>query len=127
MFEQNQNISILLQGLRNLTDEELLELDAAVTPRTAKLLSKAFGPEIEQILTPLTENDIDPTDIRAGEAGFANADTNAGDDEASEILAAEEALRRLMRDPRYYRDRDPMVVNMVSEGFKRLYPEGARV
>lgn len=30
----------------------------------------------------------------------------------------------LMRDPRYWRDRDPAVVARVTEGFRRLYPGG---
>ncbi|HYD97769.1 MAG TPA: hypothetical protein VEH84_00175 [Alphaproteobacteria bacterium] len=38
--------------------------------------------------------------------------------------AGEAELRRLMRDPRYWRDRDPALVAQVTEGFKRLYPEG---
>jgi hypothetical protein len=31
-------------------------------------------------------------------------------------------LARMMRDPRYWRDRDPSFVAQVTEGFKRLYP-----
>ncbi|CAO3352976.1 capsid assembly protein [Azospirillum melinis] len=31
-------------------------------------------------------------------------------------------LRTLMRDPRYWRDRDPAVIARVTEGFQRLYP-----
>lgn len=31
-------------------------------------------------------------------------------------------LARMMRDPRYWRDRDPGVVAEVTDGFKRLYP-----
>lgn len=34
-----------------------------------------------------------------------------------------EALGRLMRDPRYWRDRDPAIVQQVTEGFRRLYPD----
>lgn len=37
--------------------------------------------------------------------------------------ADEGALRRMIRDPRYWRDRDPAFVRKVSEGFKRLYPD----
>lgn len=37
---------------------------------------------------------------------------------------SEEQLRRKMRDPRYWRDRDPRIQREVSEGFKRLYPGG---
>ena len=32
-----------------------------------------------------------------------------------------EGLRKLMQDPRYWRDNDPKVVEQVSAGFKRLY------
>ncbi|MBP2232654.1 hypothetical protein J2847_005985 [Azospirillum agricola] len=31
-------------------------------------------------------------------------------------------LRTLMRDPRYWRDRDPSVIARVTDGFQRLYP-----
>ena len=31
-------------------------------------------------------------------------------------------LRALMRDPKYWRERDPAVVARVTEGFRRLYP-----
>ncbi len=34
----------------------------------------------------------------------------------------EAELQTLMRDPRYWRDRDPSVVSRVTEGFQRLYP-----
>lgn len=34
----------------------------------------------------------------------------------------EKALRKLMQDPRYWRDQDPAVVSQVREGFERLYP-----
>jgi hypothetical protein len=32
------------------------------------------------------------------------------------------ALSQMMRDPRYWRDRDPEVIAKVTEGFRRLYP-----
>jgi hypothetical protein len=31
-------------------------------------------------------------------------------------------LARMMRDPRYWRERDPSFVAQVTEGFRRLYP-----
>jgi hypothetical protein len=31
-------------------------------------------------------------------------------------------LARMLRDPRYWRDRDPSFVSQVTEGFKHLYP-----
>lgn len=34
----------------------------------------------------------------------------------------ETALTAMMRDPRYWRDRDPALVAKVTEGFQRLYP-----
>jgi hypothetical protein len=34
----------------------------------------------------------------------------------------ETALTRMMRDPRYWRERDPAFVSQVTEGFQRLYP-----
>ena len=37
--------------------------------------------------------------------------------------ADEGALRRMIRDPRYWRDRDPAILRKVSDGFKRLYPQ----
>jgi len=35
----------------------------------------------------------------------------------------EESLRALMRDPKYWRDHDPAVVERVQRGFQRLYPD----
>lgn len=35
----------------------------------------------------------------------------------------EAELHRMMRDPRYWRDRDPALVARVTDGFRRLYPE----
>jgi hypothetical protein len=34
----------------------------------------------------------------------------------------EVSLTQMMRDPRYWRDRDPAFIAQVTEGFKRLYP-----
>ena len=34
----------------------------------------------------------------------------------------EEQLRRIMNDPRYWRDRDPAVTRKVRQGFEQLYP-----
>lgn len=36
---------------------------------------------------------------------------------------AEDDLHRMMRDPRYWRDRDPTFVGRVTEGYRRLYPD----
>lgn len=37
----------------------------------------------------------------------------------------EGSLRKIIRDPRYWRDRDTSLVRRVSEGFRRLYPDGS--
>ncbi|MCW9035580.1 MAG: hypothetical protein OQK35_05660 [Alphaproteobacteria bacterium] len=35
---------------------------------------------------------------------------------------SEEGLRKIMADPKYWRDRDPALVKRVQKGFERLYP-----
>ncbi|EWY37480.1 hypothetical protein N825_17875 [Skermanella stibiiresistens SB22] len=38
--------------------------------------------------------------------------------------AGDEAdLHKMMRDPRYWRDRDPALLSKVTEGFRQLYPD----
>ena len=34
-----------------------------------------------------------------------------------------EELRQIQNDPRYWRDKDPVLLKKVAEGYKRLYPE----
>ncbi|MCA1941600.1 MAG: hypothetical protein LDL26_11435 [Caenispirillum bisanense] len=36
--------------------------------------------------------------------------------------AGEDEIKALMRDPKYWRERDPTVLRKVADGFKRLYP-----
>ena len=36
----------------------------------------------------------------------------------------EESLRRMMQDPRYWRDNDEGYIKKVEDGFKELYGEG---
>lgn len=91
----------------NLTDEELRELDDVITPRVAELFVKAFGDQMWDILAPLTENDPIEEEPLGHEA---------------EQAAAEAQLREMMRDPRYWRDRNPGHVAKVASGFGRLYP-----
>lgn len=102
MYNGNQPVQVIANGLQRLSAAELQELDTIITPRAAVLLAKAFGPEIGELLSPLTRND-DPKLVEQ----------------------AEEELRAMMRDPRYWRDRDPQLLDAVSEGFKKLYPEGS--
>lgn len=52
----------------------------------------------------------------SGEPGLgARAGAGAG--------LSEEALRAMIRDPRYWRERDPALVARVADGYRRLYPE----
>lgn len=44
-----------------------------------------------------------------------------GGDTVSGVMS-EAAIKDMMRDPRYWRDRDPAIVERVQEGFKRLFP-----
>lgn len=36
---------------------------------------------------------------------------------------SENQLKELMRDPRYWRDRDPEIIEKVRQGFRRLFPQ----
>ncbi len=55
-------------------------------------------------------------------AGDEAGRTKGGD--GGEPLS-EEQLKRLMNDPRYWRDHDPALTRKVQNGFKQLYPDGA--
>jgi hypothetical protein len=91
----------------NLSQDERAELDTIITPRVAALFVKAFGAEMSALLSPFTEDDED---------GDARDDRPGGkDDEAT--------LRALMRDPRYWREKDAAVVSRVEKGFKALFPQ----
>ena len=47
-------------------------------------------------------------------------DHPAGKD-ASGLAPDENALRSMMRDPKYWRDRDPGTIAQVTQGFQRIY------
>ena len=96
----SESMAELAMGLlSNLTDEERKLLEDVITPRSAQLLAKAFGPQFWVLLSPLLE-----------------------DDSVEDRELAEGELRDLMRDPRYWRDHDGDLVKRVTEGFRRLYP-----
>ena len=44
-------------------------------------------------------------------------------DRESEPPDFEGSLRKVIDDPRYWRDGDPALARLVSDGFKRLYPD----
>ncbi|MEQ8966188.1 MAG: hypothetical protein RID91_10210 [Azospirillaceae bacterium] len=54
----------------------------------------------------------------------AQAEPGALDPDTAGPGGDRDAVEALMRDPRYWRDKDPGVVAKVTEGFKRMYPEG---
>lgn len=35
----------------------------------------------------------------------------------------EESLRKMMEDPRYWRDKDASYIARITKGFEKLYPE----
>jgi hypothetical protein len=94
----------------NLTQQEISELDEIITPRAGKLFVKAFGPDMAPLLAPFTEGDEEQREspIR-GESEKA-------------INRKEAELRSLVRDPRYWREKDPAFVARVENGFKKLFP-----
>ena len=99
MFDTQIAADAVQKALMNLAPEELQELDRLITPRAATLLLKAFGPGMAPILEPLVAKD-----------------------DAEERRVMEQELRALMQDPRYWRDRDPKMLEEVSAGFRKLYP-----
>ena len=57
--------------------------------------------------------------MQSGEPGLAGS----GDPAPG---MGEEDLKQMMRDPRYWREQDPVLVGRVRDGFKRLYPDKQR-
>ncbi len=102
-------VPLMAGGLSNLSDNELAELDQMINPRTAALLTKAFGPEMAIILDPLV----------AGEE-MDNSNENETPT-ANPHHEQRNQLRQLMRDPRYWRDRNPEFVQRVAEGFSQIH------
>ena len=103
-------LATIVDGLSRLTDPELDELDTIITPRAAQLLSKAFGAGILELIGPLVVND--------------QMNDGTGNDVTGQVPATaanEGDLRRIIRDPRYWRDHDPDLVNRVQSGYQRLY------
>ncbi len=48
-----------------------------------------------------------------------HVETNSGEPEK----LTDDDLRRMMRDPKYWRDADPEYVRKIENGFKKLYSE----
>ncbi|WP_207539131.1 capsid assembly protein [Sabulicella rubraurantiaca] len=58
--------------------------------------------------------------VMAMERMMRGSEPALGRDSAAESQPDEAELRRMMRDPRYWRSREPEFVRRVSEGFRRL-------
>ena len=125
MDYQTQTIQYMKNNLKSLNPMELQELDEIITPRAAELLSKAFGYGIFELLAPLTENDedLEKEDEAHRDMDFYKEKQNGAYPEGQATSASEESLRKMMRDPRYWRERDPEIIQKVTKGFSRLYPE----
>ena len=57
-------------------------------------------------------------DLLASGAAALRAAASSGQE-----LGNEADLHKMMRDPRYWRDRDPALLAKVTEGFRQLYPD----
>lgn len=57
------------------------------------------------------------TMMQSGEPGLGAGAPGGG-------MRDEAGLKRMMADPRYWRERDPSYVAQVREGFRKLYPDG---
>lgn len=42
---------------------------------------------------------------------------------SGQLAVSEDSLREMIRDPRYWRDRDPEIVQRVTEGYRNLYSD----
>ncbi|MCO6419109.1 hypothetical protein JYK14_23535 [Siccirubricoccus sp. KC 17139] len=58
--------------------------------------------------------------VLALEQMMRKAEPGLGRDAAPQTAESETELRAMMRDPRYWRQRDPVFVRRVTEGFRRL-------
>lgn len=77
--------------------------------------SKHLPPQVFEALSSTHEGVIAMQHMmKTGEPNLMRGAAASGTDSEAE-------LDRMMRDPRYWRDRDPQHVAKVTEGFKRLY------
>ncbi len=100
-------VPLMAGGLSNLTDSELAELDRMITPRTAQLLTKAFGQEFAFILEPLVEGEQD-----------SNPQPQLS---PQEMQAQKQELSKMMRDPQYWRDKNPEFIKQIADKFQKFY------
>lgn len=77
---------------------------------------KNLPPEIYQTLATTYEGVVAMNRMMSGNEPSLNGRENAGKTEVSD-----RELQTMMKDPRYWRDKDPSYIAKVSEGFKKLY------
>ncbi len=115
-----------------------LAREAAGASDRARLEAHFGGPErwaeVRRQLKRWAENKLPPDAFQALSSSYEGVlalhrmmarkeePTPLGDGDPEGDLT-EEQLRRKMRDPRYWRDRDPKLQQQVAEGFRRLYPD----
>lgn len=89
----------------------------AMRPQLRAWAQANLKPEVFQALAGSAEGVI------AIHAMMQNREPGLGGGTVSLGGAGEADLKRMMADPRYWRDRDPSFVAQVREGFRQLYPE----
>lgn len=90
----------------------------AVRPQLRAWAEANLKPEVLQSLAGSAEGVI------AIHAMMQNNEPGLGGASAPISGAGEADLKRMMADPRYWREREPSFVGKVREGFRQLYPEG---
>lgn len=88
-----------------------------IRPQLRAWAQANLKPEVFQALAGSAEGVI------AIHAMMQNREPGLGGGSASLGGVGEAELKRMMADPRYWRDRDPSFVAQVREGFRQLYPE----
>ncbi|MHC8508733.1 MAG: capsid assembly protein [Rhodospirillales bacterium] len=90
----------------------------ALAPQIKAWAAAEFPPEVYEQLAATREGVMALSRLMTG------AEPSIGGPGASAPAAvSEDALKNMMRDPRYWRDRDPAYMARVSEGFRQLYPD----
>jgi hypothetical protein len=77
---------------------------------------KSLPPEVFEALSTTYEG------VLAMHRMMANGEPGLGGAGAPAPEIGEDDLKRLMADPKYWRQRDPATIAKVQDGFKRLYP-----
>lgn len=89
----------------------------AIRPQLRAWAQANLKPEVLQTLAGSAEGVIAiHAMMQNREPGLGGVSTPAGG-------AGEADLKRMMADPRYWRERDPAFVAQVREGFRQLYPD----